>query len=31
VDVYFINDEVDIKVNMGDKVSGGESIIGEFK
>jgi len=31
VDVYFLNDEVDIKVKMGDRVTGGESIIGEFK
>jgi len=31
VDVYFMNDEVDMKVKTGDKVSGGESIIGEFK
>jgi phosphatidylserine decarboxylase len=31
VDVYFVNDEVDIKVKIGDKVTGGESIIGEFK
>jgi phosphatidylserine decarboxylase len=31
VDVYFLNDEVDLKVNTGDKVTGGETIIGEFK
>ena len=30
-DVYFLTDEVDIKVKTGDKVTGGESIIGEFK
>lgn len=31
VDVYFLDGEVDLKVEMGDKVRGGESIIGEFK
>jgi phosphatidylserine decarboxylase len=31
VDVYFLSDEVDIKVKIGNKVTGGESIIGEFK
>ena len=31
VDVYFEDEAVDLKVKTGDKVTGGESIIGEFK
>jgi phosphatidylserine decarboxylase len=30
VDVYFLGDEVALRVKKGDKVKGGESIIGEF-
>ncbi len=31
VDVYFKADQVDLRVNVGDKVKGGESIIGVFR
>ena len=31
VDVYFNPDEVDLKIHIGDKVKGGETVLGAFK